>query len=264
MNESYLGLLERQARRGFGLLPDRGRDVERNQRDFERRRVLATAFGDWIAKSLGPWDWFINPITFRDRHPDLERNPETGKPRIFRATSLLGPVRLFAPDPRLKGWKPDFRGRFNPGPPVPDKALAEIKDFLLDIQEAAKNPIRWMIAEEFGGVCGRYHCHVLVAGVKHLQRKPWWQIAFERFGRTNISRFDPEKGGAFYAAKYASKRLGGIYFGGPLPGAKFQAMLTRGPNVEGVGVLRSADLSREEFRRLEFHPRGLAGWRSKR
>jgi len=139
MNKAYGDLVERQAHRGLGLLPDRADDVERKQRDLVRRQSLATAFGDWIAKSLGPWDWFMNPITFRDRHPDLERNPKIGEPRNYRATSSIGPIKLFVPDPRLKGWKPDFRGRCNPGPPVPDKALAEIKDFLLDLQEAAEN-----------------------------------------------------------------------------------------------------------------------------
>jgi hypothetical protein len=264
MNEAYADLAERQARRGLGLLPDRADDVDRKQRDFARRHHLATAFGDWLANSLGPWDWFINPISFRDRHPDFERNPKTGEPRVYRSTDAVGPVRLFVPDPQLKGWKPDFRRRCNPGPLVPDKALAEIKDFLLDLQEAAENPIRWMIAEEFGGVGGRYHCHGLVAGVKHLRRDAWWKIAFERFGRTKIVPFDPEQGGAFYAAKYAAKQLGAIHFGGPPLGAQFQATLNPGPEVGRRDVLRSAELSREEFRRWQFHPRGWTGWRSKR
>ena len=132
MNPAYTELLERQARRGLGLLPDRAGDVERNQRDFERRQILAGDFGDWVAKSLGPWDWFINPISFRDRHPDLERNPKTGAPRQYRSTGCVGPVKIFAPDPRLKSWEPCFRGRRGAAPPVPDKALVEIKDFLLE------------------------------------------------------------------------------------------------------------------------------------
>jgi hypothetical protein len=264
MNTAYLELLERQARRGLGLLPDRADDVEREQDNFERRQELAAAFGDWVANSLGPWDWFINPVSFRDRHPDFERNPKTGEPRKYRATVSIGLVRLFVADPRLKGWKPDSRGRRDPGPPVPDKALAEIKDFLLDVQEAAGIPIRWMIAEEFGGVSGRHHCHALVAGVKHLRRDVWWKIAFERFGRTKILPFDSEKGGAFYAAKYAAKRLGAIHFGGPPPGTDFAGILKPGPIVGGSDILRSADLSREEFRRLDCRPRGWSGWRSKR
>lgn len=264
MNEAYLDLLERQARRGVGLLPDRVGDAERKQRDFDRRQALAKVFGDWVANSLGPWDWFVNPISFRDRHPDLERNPKTGKPRAYRSISHVGNHRIFVDDPRLKGWKPDFRGRRNPGPPVPDKALAEIKDFLFEMQEAAEQPIRAMIAEEFGGIGGRYHGHLLIAGVAHLRRDVWWEKAFERFGRTKISQFDPALGGAFYAAKYASKQLGALHFIGPSPGGQLAAIIEPGHAIGREDVLRSAEMSREEFRRQEFIPRGWSSWRSKR
>jgi hypothetical protein len=262
MNGPYLDHLERQARRGLALLPDRAGDVERKQRDFERRQRLATQFGDWIADAQGPWDWFINPITFRDRHPGLETNPKTGAPRQYRAIDRVGPIRIYVADPRLKGWEPDSRGRLNPGPPVPDKALAELKDYLFELQESAEQPIRWMIAEEFGITGGRYHCHVLVAGVRHLRRDVWWAKAFERFGRTKISVFDTKLGGAFYAAKYAAKQLGALHFGGPAPGAEFAALLHPGPIVGGVDVLHSAELSRDEIRRWKLFPRGYPGWRS--
>ncbi len=264
MNEAYLEFLERQAGRGLNLLPDRAGDVDRKQRDFERRQLLATAFGHWLANSLGPWDWFINPISFRDRHPDLERNPQTGLARHFQSIETVGQIRVFANDPRLKGWKPDFSGRRNPGPPVPDKAIAEIKDFLCELQEAAEKPIRWMLAEEFGRVDGRYHCHGLVAGVAHLQRSDWWQKAFERFGRTRIEAFDPERGGAFYAAKYASKLLGALHFGGPVPNSNFTANLQPRAAVGGADIVPSANMARDEIRRLENYPRGWPGWRRKR
>ena len=264
MNEAYSNFLERQAQRGLGLLPDRAGHVERIQRDFERRQILAAAFGDWVANSQGPWDWFINPISFRNRHPDLDQNPKTGNARRYRSVERIGSVKIYVADPQLKAWKPDFRGRIDRGPPVPDKALAEIKDFLFDLQEAAEKPIRWMIAEEFGKSGGRYHCHVLVAGVAHLRRDTCWEKAFERFGRTNISPFDPKLGGAFYAAKYAAKQLGGLHFGGPGPGAELTAILKPGPIVGCKDLMRSAELSRGEFRRFEFIPRGWAGWRAKR
>lgn len=264
MNEAYIELLERQARRGLGMLPDRAGNVERIQHDFERRQALAVAFGDWVSKSLGPWDWFINPISFRDRHPDLERNPTTGEPRRYRTTRQFGAMRTYVPDPRLKSWEPDFRGRLNPGPPVPDKALAEIKDWLFQIQDEADRPIRWMIAEEFGGIGGRYHCHGLVAGVAHLRRDVWWEKAFEQFGRTKILPFNPEEGGAFYAAKYAAKQLGALHFGGPMPDAEFAAILAPAPNVGRVDVVSAPEMTRDEIRRTDSYPRGWAGWRHKR
>jgi hypothetical protein len=264
MNEAYAELLERQSRRGLRLLPDRVRDIERMQANFAWRQELASAFGSWIAHSLGPWDWFINPISFRDRHPDLERDPKTGEPRVYPVAGQRGPVRILVDDPRLKSWGPDFRGRRSPGPPVPDRALVEIKDWLFELQTAADRPIRWMIAEEFGNIEGRYHCHALVAGVAHLRRDEWWEKAHERFGRTKIAPFDALKGGAFYAAKYTAKKLGALHFGGPLPDAEFSALLNAPQPVGRLSVTPSAEMSREEFRRYEFTPRGWAGWRSKR
>jgi hypothetical protein len=264
MNDAYVELLERQARRGLGMLPDRERDVRRQQTDYQRRQALAAVFGDWIAHSLGVWDWFVNPISFRDRHPDLDRDGITPELRGNRVAKPGSPIRIFVDDPRSKSWTPDFRGRQFPGPPVKDRALVEIKDWLFDLQKAADQPIRWMIAEEFGNIEGRYHCHALVAGVAHLRRDDWWEKAFERFGRTKISCFDPERGGAFYAAKYAAKMLGALHFGGPSPNSKFSALMNPGRPVGRLSVTPSAQMCREKFRRYEFVPRGWSGWRSKR
>lgn len=264
MNQAYVELLQRQESRSLNPLPDRAEKAERKQRDFERRQALAKSFGNWVADSLGPWDWFINPISFRDRHPDLERNPHTGELRNYGAVCRIGPLSVLVADPRLKSWQPDRRGRRDPGPPVPDKALAEIKDFLLKLQQEAKQPIRWMIAEEFGNIGGRYHCHALIAGVAHLRRDRWWEKAFEQFGRTKILPFDPSKGGVFYAAKYAAKQIGALHFGGPAPGAEFVAAVSPGPEVGASDLVRSAEMSREDIRRSDFFPRGWLGWRSKR
>lgn len=263
MNQAYIELLERQAHRGIGLLPDRAEDAERKQRDFERRQMLAQKFGEWISRRLGQWDWFINPISFRDRHPDLERNPKTGEARHFRCIGSYGRVRIYVADPQLKSWKPDFHGRCGPKPPVPDKALAEIMDFLAALQEEAGQPIRWMIAEEFGRIAGRHHCHLLVGGVAHLSRTDAWKKAFEKFGRTRIEPFDPERGGAFYAGKYAAKQLGAIHFGGDFSG-KYSARLIPGHPVGRRDVVTSAEVRREKFNRTDCFPRGFLSWRRKR
>jgi len=264
MNDAYLEHLERQSRRGHGLLPDRVYDVERAQRDYNRRQSLANEFGGWLANDLGPWDWFVNPISFRDRHPDLEHHPKTGVPRRYRSTGRIGTIASYVADPRLKAWMPDFRGRRNPGSPVPDQALAELKDWLLELQAAAGRPIRWMIAEEFGRIGGRYHAHMLISGVAHLRRDKWWASAFKQFGRTTISPFDPARGGAFYAAKYASKQLGALHFGGPPPSGEFAATLVPGRRVGRIDVASTAALTREEVRRTDFFPKGWSNWRQKR
>jgi len=239
---------ERQAARMLRPLADRGSDTNRYASDIARRERLAYEFGEWIAHRLGPWDWFINPISFRDRHPDLERNPKTGMARRFRTIGNYGRVRLFVADPRLKSWEPSNRNRVEPKPPVRDKALDEFFDWLARIQEAAAQPIRAVVAEEFGRVGGRYHCHVLISGVAHLRRDEWWRDAFERFGRTRIEPFDPERGAAFYAAKYAAKALGALHFVGPYPGEKLTAHLRPGVPVGRSNVALSADLPRAAYR----------------
>ena len=102
------------------------------------------------------------------------------------------------------------------GPPVPEFALSEIKEYLLLVQRNAAQPIGWVIAEEFGRLGGRWHCHVLVTGTKGLSRDFWRREAFRRFGYTRIELFNPRRGAAYYAAKYEGKSSGEIHFGGTL------------------------------------------------
>jgi hypothetical protein len=150
--------------------------------------------------------------------------------------------------------------------PVADAGLAAIREWLADLQAAAGGrPIGWAIAEEFGRVGGRWHCHLLISGVSRLHRRFWWSEAFRRFGRTKIEPFNPLKGAAFYAAKYAAKALGRIHFGGVLAGCEFdrlahypdgrrywdESFLNSSPPSATHGVLvPSADVEREYFRPL--------------
>ncbi len=102
---------------------------------------------------------------------------------------------------------------------VSDLAVARIKEWLADLQaDVGGKSIGWLLAEEFGRVGGRYHCHLLLTGVAKQSRKFWWSEAFRRFGRSEIRPFDPKQAAAFYAAKYAAKQLGHIHFGGTLSG----------------------------------------------
>ena len=100
-----------------------------------------------------------------------------------------------------------------------------IEEWLADLEAYAGAPIGWLIAEEFGALGGRWHCHGLVAGVSQVHRKFWWAEAFRRFGRTRIEPFDPARAGAFYAAKYAAKALGKIHFGGVLAGMELSRVV---------------------------------------
>ena len=187
------------------MLSDRRREVEKWAARRRERRGLALAYGQFIAE-LAPWDWFINPISFRDdwrkahRHPGLlnmyQRPLFTGM-RARKKTARYG--ELLSPPT---------------GPPCPDEGLHYITAFFGDVQKQSGLPIGWMVAEEFGRLGGRYHCHALMVGVSGLRREFWWHEAFRRFGRTRIEPFDPRRGAAFYAAKYAGKALGALHFGG--------------------------------------------------
>ncbi|HEV2177315.1 MAG TPA: hypothetical protein VGW33_08955 [Terriglobia bacterium] len=132
--------------------------------------------------------------------------------------------------------------------PVPDAAITQIEEYFALVQRQAVSPIGWMIAEEFGRLGGRYHCHALVTGVAKLRRHFWWREAFRRFGRTRIEPFDPKRGAAFYAAKYAAKALGQLHFGGTLGGVDLS--VSEEPKAAGGrrDTVLSADLPRAFFR----------------
>lgn len=117
-----------------------------------------------------------------------------------------------------------FRGEA----PCSDGAMVGIQQWLADIDAHAGKPIGWLVAEEFGSLGGRWHCHGLISGVSHLQRKFWWSEAFRRFGRTRIVRFEASRAGAFYAAKYAAKALGNLHFGGSLAGIEISRVVRPG------------------------------------
>lgn len=167
-----------------------------------RYHDLPNAWGEFIAR-LAPWDWWLT-ITFRDRRRDWQWQAN-------RQGSLLNGQRVSVSFRRVLSGSESFAS-----PPTQDEARHGIWEYFEDLRQQAGKPIQWLVAEEFGKVGGRFHCHGLASGVGHLRRDFWWQEAFRRFGRTQIEPFDPKRGAAFYAAKYASKTLGEIHFGGTL------------------------------------------------
>jgi len=191
------------------MLSDRRHAQERWTADRRRRREVADSFGYFLA-DLAEWDWFMNPISFRDDGPD--------------------------------------------GPPVPDAALSRIREYFGLVQRGASKPIGWVVAEEFGRLGGRYHCHALVTGVSDLWRKFWWAEAFRRFGRTLIDPFDRERAAAFYAAKYEAKQLGGLHFGGTLAGKRLSDFEIPIPSG-GKHVIVASDQLPGDYFRL-----GLGRW----
>jgi hypothetical protein len=99
-------------------------------------------------------------------------------------------------------------------PPSRGRALDRLEQFLQELQEAAGRYISWLIADGFGRLSRRYHCHVLVAQVENLSIEYWQAKAAAQFGRTEIEPFDPALGGAHYVAKNALSKNGDLHFGG--------------------------------------------------
>jgi ribonuclease HI len=116
-----------------------------------------------------------------------------------------------------KAVRPDWKGTITlrgKRPPNRDCALREVKKFLRDIERVAGLGIRWVIAEDYGELGRRLHFHILIGGVKHLRRKYWWMVAFERFGRCWLRDFNSAQGGAEYTAKNGLSDNGQFHFGG--------------------------------------------------
>jgi hypothetical protein len=233
------------------MLSDHRTEQERRGRFIEMRRTLPREYGDFIA-SLAPWDWFINPITFRENWSPSQANNGKSTPgsAARRPCELLrrDNIVTFEPDPRLATWRPQSRYANSSRPPSPDSALRAIQEYFADLQKAAGHPIGWVIGEEFGRAGGRYHCHVLVTGVRDLHRQFWWQEAFRRFGRTRIEPFDAARAAAHYTAKYAAKQLGGLIFGGTLAGVNLaKTEESAAPFRRGIVIAHSAPLPRAFF-----------------
>ena len=51
------------------------------------------------------------------------------------------------------------------------------------------------------------HSHLLVTGVAGLKRTVVWKRTFDRYGRTRILPYDPQKGASYYVAKYVAKEV---------------------------------------------------------
>jgi hypothetical protein len=196
------------------MLTDHRIRQEHRAAERRKRKEMPRYFGEFLA-DLAIWDWFIC-ITFRDNWRNAHRPPHRPSPRS--------------------------------GPPCPSEALSYLLEWLADIERGAGHPIGWIIAEEFGRLGGRFHCHLLVSGVALLRRDFWWHEAYRRFGRTTLESFDREGYGAFYAAKYEAKQLGTIHFGGTLAGKRLSDLEIPSSSGGKQVVISSAQLPKTYFR----------------
>ena len=220
------------------MLTDHRIDQERWAQRRREEKELARAYGRYIT-NLAPWDWFVT-LTFRDR---TLRKEACASIELRRH----GRVAICTPDPRLVNYQPSSRYSPSGGPPAPAVVLRRIEQWLMDLQDVARSPVGWTIAEEFGRIEGRWHCHALVAGVSRLYRRSCWREAQRRFGYTRIVPFDPERGAALYAAKCAGRSDGQIHFGGTLAGVDLSNWQVRPARGGGRDVAVSVPLPKRFF-----------------
>ncbi len=135
------------------------------------------------------------------------------------------------------------------------RVVLEIKSWLAEIEKMAGQSFAFVLAEEFGALGGRFHCHLLIAGVADVRRDFWWREAFRRFGRTRIEPCQQARAAACYAAKYETRSLGNLHFGGALKGSEVRRVnesfeLTGREQYakRGAEIVTSASLDKKFFR----------------
>lgn len=204
---------QRQAERSRRSLPDRGLYIEKSQRDKRTREQVSFSYGNFLA-SLIQDGWWVT-ITLRDRtHRFTVRGKRTLRGKIKRHYRDCR-IRYGWPDGKIAAWRP-ASSLNHPWSPFTYQILAELRLFMELLEKAAGAPVGYIVAEEIGELNGRWHLHLLISGVAHLYRKPWWYASLLLWGRTRIDRYDPHRAAAFYVAKYAAKQLGAIHLCGTL------------------------------------------------
>jgi len=81
------------------MLADRRIELERLARENRERKLLPTAYGKFVAE-LAAWDWFMNPISLRDRVPGF--GPPVPGIALSKLNEFL--TRLQHDAGRLIGW----------------------------------------------------------------------------------------------------------------------------------------------------------------
>lgn len=84
-------------------------------------------------------------------------------------------------------------------------ATRAFENFGKFIRNSGSPDAGWFFAHEVGRL-GRLHLHALIGGIDPwTSRRALWRWWFRRYGRAQILPFDPDRGAAFYVAKYVTK-----------------------------------------------------------
>jgi hypothetical protein len=98
-------------------------------------------------------------------------------------------------------------------PRTPERIQRDVEaGWIRRCERNAQRPVAWFYAIE-RGAAGLLHVHALIWGTARLTPKQldraWrsdWQSRGRKLGRTQIDRYDPSAGGAWYASKDVCER----------------------------------------------------------
>jgi len=215
-------------------LTDHRQEQERRASDARRYRRVISEYGSFLA-SLRFWTWFMT-ITLRDWPSATARMADRERVSTYQRCEA---------DRRIDAWAPSRRGSMYSNNPTCDFVRHTITDFLQELQIAAGEPNAWVMAEDFGRIAGRWHCHALVDGVDDLDIDSWRAEAFRRFGISRIEPYDASRGAARYISRNALTEHGNLHFGGALAGLEIDTAVTR--EVGRVVIAKSAEVPSQLF-----------------
>jgi len=175
-------------------------------------------------------------LTLRDR--ELQQGEPWERGEIRREAN----VTICKPDFRLASYRPGSRFSSGAAPPLPEAVLKGIETWLLDVQRLAGLPIGWVTAEEFGRLGGRWHCHILVAGVSRVNRK-WCLSEAQHADRT----LRPDTRGSLLHSQVRGRLPGALHFGGSLAGVALSKCEHSRSQGGGRDVAMSVPLLRSHF-----------------
>lgn len=91
-----------------------------------------------------------------------------------------------------------------------EEALRRVRAALRELEKELGTHLRGMIVWDHGKADHRLHFHLLIGGVRYLDREELWEKWFKKFGRTRIEPYIYGMGGAHYVAKNGFSEEGGF------------------------------------------------------
>lgn len=115
------------------------------------------------------------------------------------------------------------------------------------LERASGMPIAWYRGDQYGDKGGRFHFHLLVSNVAHVDHFEWMR-RWERMGGgfARIYPYDPDLGAAYYESTFVTKQLGESETGGDV-----EAFRVNQPVLPLVGQRKDREAAAKGAERCE-------------